>query len=36
MAIYEFPFRTGKNKGLEIILDMFGLNEYRQKIGLGQ
>jgi len=22
------------NKGLEIILDMFGLNEYRQKIGL--
>ena len=22
------------NKGLEIILDMFGLNEYRKKIGL--
>jgi len=24
------------NKGLEIFLDMFALNEYRQKIGMGQ
>jgi len=23
------------NKGLEIFLDMFGLDEYRQKVGLG-
>ena len=30
----ELYCQSRGNKGLRIILDMFGLNEYRQKIGL--
>ena len=31
---YELYCQSHGNKGLEIVLDMFGLNEYRQKIRL--
>ena len=30
----ELYCQSDGNKGLTIVLDMFGLNEYRQKIGL--
>ena len=30
----EFYCQSDGNKGLNIILDMFGLNEYRRKIGI--